>query len=150
MRRSTLVAVLVFVMLGGPAAFATRSHPTGGLAAVAESAWRARNEYRVSGTARTEPAYASWFASQRAGLDAERKALGDITFTAQETRLVAVEDTFARRDRARLTVRIDSRLDYGGPPGAPPRMGSSEEVEFHFRWVDGAWVLHRTHSLGKG
>jgi hypothetical protein len=149
MRRWWIAAVLVVAVLGGVAVWASRSHPAGRLDVLAEGAWRARNEYLVYGATTTEPEWAAWLASQRSSLDARRAGLGDVRYVGQETRLVEVEETFARRDRARVTVRIESRLDMRGPAGTPPSTWAGEELEFHFRWSGGRWVLDHVVPLGK-
>lgn len=153
MRRALIAAVLAVLALAGVTVAATRSHPTDGLPAVAEAAWRAHNEYLVTGVLpAADPAYDAWLRSRAALLDKRRNDLaeGGVAYVAQRTRLVKVEDVFARRDRARITVTIDTELDIRGPEGSPPYTGSNEELEFHFRWDGGAWVLRDVRPLGHG
>lgn len=156
MRRYTtaIAAALVLVLAGALATLVTglRSHPTGGLPAVAEAAWRSQNEYLVSGTATPAPAYAAWFESERPWLDHRRADLGGTRprYIWQRTELAEVRKVFAWRDRARLTVRIESTLGMAGVEGTPPYTGSNEELEFHFRWVGGAWVLREVRGFGNG
>jgi len=152
MRRSSVVAIVVLLFLGGAAALTLRSHPTDGLPAVAEAAWRSRNVYMVSGQVRTEPAYAEWFAAERPGLDDRRRALGGdgIAYVSERTTLGEVRDVSARRDTARVRVRIESVLGMRGPEGGPPETSGSEELEFRFHWERGGWVLREVREFGRG